>query len=448
LATGVVALTPGCGATTPGRERVVVIGGGIAGLAAAQALTERGFLVTVLEAQDRIGGRIMTHRGFEGAPVDLGASLLRGSKGNPVASLAAGLGLATAPVDPEAAAAFDGDGGLSAAELAEVDALLADLLSALDAQREARIEAGEPDLPLSDAIAAWIAGEQLVEPQLTRLQALAEVSLGHERAADLASLSLFHWDEGAAPPADDVLLPGGLDGVFAGLLGAYAVRTSHVVSAVVVGEDSVSVHTDKGPFVAERVLVTLPLGVLKADAVRFEPALPEEKRQAISRIGFGVLDRLVLRFDPAVELPPEHVIGWLGAPAGRWGEVTNLFAIMGLPLLVLSAAGAEAEAVAALDDDAARDDAMATIRGILGAGVPGPTGFVRTRWGKDPFALGSTSSMAVGASPADRAALGEPVGGRLFFAGEATSAVHPGTVRGAFETGVGAADAIAAARDA
>jgi polyamine oxidase len=63
-----------------------------------------------------------------------------------------------------------------------------------------------------------------------------------------------------------------------------------------------------------------------------------------------------------------------------------------------------------------------------------------TRWGKDPFARGAYSYLAVGASAEDRAALAEPLGPRLILAGEATSVEHPSTVHGAWLSGIAAAE--------
>src|SRR6185369_5497955 len=81
-----------------GNRSVIVIGAGAAGLAAAGALRARGVEVTVIEARDRIGGRVWTHRGL-GVPVDLGGSCLNGAEGNPITNMAADHGIVTKPTD-------------------------------------------------------------------------------------------------------------------------------------------------------------------------------------------------------------------------------------------------------------------------------------------------------------------------------------------------------------
>jgi len=106
-------------------------------------------------------------------------------------------------------------------------------------------------------------------------------------------------------------------------------------------------------------------------------------------------------------------------------------------------AGSAARAVEDLAEDRVAARALAVLRRIYGSGnVPEPVGVALTRWGRDPFSYGSYSHVPVGASLADYRRLAEPVAGRLFFAGEATSDVYPATVHGAFLTGVREAERI------
>lgn len=79
-------------ASASGQKQIVVIGAGLAGLAAASELQQRGHEVVVLEARDRIGGRIWTSSRWPGMPLDLGATWIHGVKGNPLTDLADELG--------------------------------------------------------------------------------------------------------------------------------------------------------------------------------------------------------------------------------------------------------------------------------------------------------------------------------------------------------------------
>jgi phytoene dehydrogenase-like protein len=151
-------------------ERVLVVGAGIAGLTAARELTARGFAVVVLEARDRIGGRIWTDRSRPGAPLDLGASWIHGQDGNPITALAARFGVPVKRTNHGDSITCSTSGKpLSTAEEAAVEARLKALLDALDDLTDERREKGHPDLSMADAIAAVLADGALPERQIREL---------------------------------------------------------------------------------------------------------------------------------------------------------------------------------------------------------------------------------------------------------------------------------------
>src|SRR5690606_19251646 len=116
-------------------------------------------------------------------------------------------------------------------------------------------------------------------------------------AADLSEISLQSWGEGEEETGDDVLFPKGYDAIIEGLAKDLDIRTSHVVKKIARSAGGVSVEVAGGTALrARRVVVTLPLGVLKKGSVAFEPELPDAKRGAIERLGMGVLDKVALTF--------------------------------------------------------------------------------------------------------------------------------------------------------
>ena len=192
------------------------------------------------------------------------------------------------------------------------------------------------------------------------------------------------------------------------------------------------------------VVVTVPLGVLKRGAPRFSPALPPDRLAAIGRLGFGRFEKVALRFDEpfwrAAGFP--HLMVFPRDP-GEWMVwVMGLDAFGAGPVLVFfvfhSAAGRLL--------GAGRDGAGRTVRrrplGPRPAGrgdrppVPEPTAVAVTSWGTDPYAGGAYTHIPPGASPADADLLGEPVGGRLLFAGEHTQSARLAYADGALTSGI------------
>ncbi len=433
------AATDAAPAPTSTHADVVVIGAGMAGLAAARALADAGVAAIVVEGRDRIGGRVWTDRSL-GVPLDLGASWIHGVRSNPLTALADQLGARRIATDYDDHAIRDHTGRrLSAGERRAIARGLAEVLARVDADSERR----DADRDLAAAIAEVVA-ELEPSPRERELLAYAIASvIEHEYATAIAELSQFERDYGDEYGGGDVIFAEGYDQLPRALAAGLDVRTGHAVTAIAHGADGVTVTTSRGAITAARALVTLPLGVLQAGAVGFEPPLPPRKRAAITALGVGVLDKLYLKF-PRVFWDDATLLGHV-APAdaaGQWAEGLNLHALTGQPILLLFNAGAYAASLEAMADDAIVAAAMGALRAMYGADVPAPDATLITRWGRDRFAGGSYSHLRPGATGADLDALAAPVDDRLYFAGEATHRHHPATVHGAYLSGLAAADAI------
>jgi monoamine oxidase len=279
----------------PPRERgkVLVVGAGMAGLAAARELEARGVDAIVLEARSRVGGRVWTDRSRPEAPLDLGASWIQGSRGNPLTELARKQGVKTARPGDEIAL-YDASGNrLSKLQKKQIDARFKKLMAEVEAEQE---RGGGRDGPLGEALARAIARQHPSEEERRGLEFAISTEIEHEFATDVADLSRLHYDEGAALKGGDVIFPGGYDQLATSLAAGLDIRLGHVVKRVEVGPTGVTVTTDQGVFEAERAVITLPVGVLKLGSVEFSPPLPEPKRAAIGRLGVGVLNKVYLRF--------------------------------------------------------------------------------------------------------------------------------------------------------
>ncbi|CAN5636900.1 FAD-dependent oxidoreductase [soil metagenome] len=417
------ALLPGCGSDDDeSGEHVVVIGAGFSGLAAARRLTDAGLRVTVLEARDRIGGRTNTDMSL-GVPVDLGASWIHGTEDNPLTALAEELGATTVETDFEDYVLIENhsvvDPAAADAAAVEWDSIAGQLESVIgDAGDEESLADGLDGIAnLADPLIAWNLNSRTAA----------------EYAADPDELSLRWFGNEEELGGPDVLLPGGYTQLSRHLAQGLNIEQSTEVTRISHNDNGVRIETSHGTVTADRVIVTVPLGVLKAETIVFDPPLPAAKRDAITRLGFGLLNKVVLAFDEPFWPESRPMIGLVGAQEPV-SDVVNGLIFAGKPLLVGLRGGHAAWTRESLSDD----DAVAEV--IAAFDAPEPTGALVTRWGTDPHARGSYSFIAVGSSPDDMRALGEPIGERVMFAGEATNPEFFGTFHGAYMSGLREAD--------
>jgi len=424
------------------QAEVIVVGAGIAGLAAASQLQAEGWEVIVLEARDRVGGRIHTDRSWD-IPIELGANWIHGTEDNPLMDLVRQFGLKTHITDYDNHWLYSTQGKLvKDAAQAELEDQLDDVLEELEQLREDMDDGDEDDISLEDALDVVLSHWKLAPSQRQMLDYAIAAEIEHEYAADSRELSCYYWDEGETFDGDDCCLPHGYDQLVDKLASGLDVRFQHVVQQVKYDESGVQVVCDRATFQADHAVITLPLGVLKSGSVTFSPALPNAKQKAIKQLGMGTLNKLVLRFPKVFWDQEAEVLGYVAAAKGEWVEFFNLHRITKQPILVGFNAGRYSRKLEPLSDGEAIAVAMQVLRTMYGKAVPDPVETLVTRWTADPFAQGAYSFIAKHASPKDYDTLAAPVGDRLFFAGEATSRQYAATVHGALLSGWREADRI------
>ena len=417
---------------------ILIIGAGIAGLAAARHLVENEFNVTILEGRDRIGGRIYTDRTL-GFPIDLGAAWIQGAEENPITELAEELQAKIIPTEFENAQVYDTEGNpLTEQQLEQGESLYEEIT---DEAKEMSEDLDE-DISVGEAVKRLLKRKNLQPKQKNLLQWYLNSEIILESAADLEDLSIWEWDEEDAFEGGDYLFPNGYDALVQGLAEDLDIRLNHQVSAVEYGEDGVWVETNQGNFEAEAALITLPLGVLKSNTVKFSPLLPKAKQAAINRLNMGVLDKIVLKFPEAFWSEDYDMIGYLSPQYDTFLEFLNFRRYTSAPVLVSLVAGQFARSLESLSEEEVAEQVMEQLREIHGDEIPEPEAVVKTHWATDPFSLGSYSIMPPGSTSRDRETLAESVADVLFFAGEATSSNYPATVHGAFLSGIQAAEEI------
>ncbi len=408
---------------------VIIIGAGVAGLAAAAALRRAGRRCVVLEASDRAGGRAWTVA-VGGDAFDLGATWLHDADRNQLRELAEAAGDALLDADGPRRRIMMVEGRpATAAEEAGYGR------AAEDFDRVCHARAAEaPDVALAEAIAGlrgdpWMATIETWEA--------AQIS-----AADPRRFSVQDWSANDLT-GRNLWVPGGIGALVQRRLAPLAgeIAFGMPASRVTWSGAGVRVETPRGALVAKACIVTVSVGVLAAGGITFDPPLPASHQEAIAGLPMGLLTKVALEVPGGDDLGMEpgtvmrrrlgrslepvmsfhfwphgarHIAGFVGGPTA-WdlahaGEAaTKAFARQQLELAI----GAEAVAK-------------------IGAITVSP-------WGNDPLYRGAYTYALPGQAGA-RAVLGTPLEGRLVFAGEAVCTDGlAGTVGGSFLSGERAA---------
>ncbi|KAJ3680487.1 hypothetical protein LUZ60_016765 [Juncus effusus] len=433
--------------TEPSKSNVIIIGSGLAGLAAARQLISFGFKVLVLEGRKRCGGRVYTKK-MEGnskfAFADLGGSVLTGTLGNPLAILAKQLGVSMHKIRDKCPL-YRPDGQ-------PVDPILDQKVETsynklLDKVSNLRQSMGDVamDVSLGAGLEMFrdLYGELGFEE--TRLFNWHLANLEYANAGLIGKLSLAYWDQDDPYDmgGDHCFLPGGNGRLVQALAEGVNIVYEKTVHTIRYSVDGVQVLAGAQTFHADAALCTVPLGVLKNKTIKFVPELPQRKLDSVRRLGFGLLNKVAMLFPHVFWRADLDTFGHLSEETDKRGEFFLFYSyasVAGGPLLIALVAGEAAGRFESMPPTDAVTKVLQILRGIYtpqGIEVPDPLQSVCTRWGTDSFSLGSYSHVAVGATGDDYDVLAEPVGdGRLFFAGEATTRRYPATMHGAFISGL------------
>jgi polyamine oxidase len=333
-------------------DAIVIIGAGAAGLGAARSLADAGYAVTIVEGRNRIGGRVHSDTSL-GVSLEIGAGWIHGADGNPLTELAEQFNVERFITDEDESVLYDTDGEEVDDDLLES---MEDLLQQLDFDGAATV---------GDVIETAIAELDDNEARIARYVAGSVVE--HEVAADIGQLSPESLVEGEEFGGDETVMPNGYINLLAPLAEGIDVQLERIVTSIGHSDKGVEIQFDDDSVVfADRVLITVPLGVLKAGAIMFEPELPGDKLAAISRLGMGVLDRVILEFDEVFWDEDVDLIGYLGDEPGLFIEWDNWARVVGKPIIVGFNAGSVAERIEALPDNEVIALAVRALTNIYG----------------------------------------------------------------------------------
>lgn len=417
---------------------VVVVGAGMAGLTAAKELADKGFNVIVLESRDRSGGRIWTDFSLD-APVDLGAAWIHGKSKNPIFNLARKNGIKTAPSSYSNSMLIDDDGKKVSAVKQLLNAGRANRILPRLRRLAKRLD---KDISVAEAVQSILEESRMSGSEVAFLNRHL-IEFQAMNGASLEEQSLFALIDGPGEySGGDLVFPEGYAQLFEGMAQGIHIKYREIVSEIRHGEHGVIVESNKGTCEADAVVITVPIGVLKAGKVRFSPELPDGIRTSIAEIKVGLFNKIAMRFDETFWNPDCDMFELVSSRSDFVCQFLNWRKFSKEPILIACLAADTAREWERLSDEETKARMQSLLVKLFGSSASKPNAISITRWGQDEFSLGAYSVVDPGATAAKFDSLGKPVG-RLFFAGEATARSNQGTVPGAYLSGMRAAKQIA-----
>lgn len=473
--------------------KIIIVGGGIAGISAANRLIEKGERnIKILEARNRIGGRIISLP-MGGVYVNLGAQWIHGVLGNPVYELAVANGLInlTNDQEPHVVVATTEDGKRIPINIVEEiysayfwfckrceEYFLLRFLPIPEVENSVGKH-------LKRDICAYL--EQFSDDEKEIRKLIFRHLLNRETCItgchSMDETGLSDFGSYTELPGGNVSLPRGFASILECLtksLPEDCILKQHPVKYIKwkketsqcahdescsktkgngicqCNKNNVEIECHNGKmFYADHVIVTLPLGVLKTQANEiFIPPLPEYKLESIEKLCFGVVDKIFLRYDRPFLNPEISEIITLWGPTDEkdlskiWYRKIYSFSKINENIIVAWISGREAEYMETLTEEEVSNTLTSALQKFLNDPyIPKPCQVICSSWKSQVYTQGSYTSIGINGTQRDIELLATPVYANpyetkpvLLFAGEATHASFYSTTHGAYLSGQKAAE--------
>ena len=413
-------------------KSVIVIGAGISGLAAAKKLSQNGFTVKVLEAQDRVGGRLRTNRSL-GIAFDEGASWIHGSTANPITTLAQQAGMNTFITDDESVVSYDIGGVL------RTDAVF----NAAEKQFYNVLNTLKNSGSINQSFET-VFNARYPTYANNRLWKFFLSSFLTFDTGDLNNLSSLLYDGGLVFGGDEKISTNGYDTIPNYLATGLTIALNQQVSKIDYTNNLVAVTHNGTISQADYVLVTVPLGVLKANTIQFVPSMSITKQTAIEKVGMSCVNKFILTWDTAF-WEDEQYISYTPEIRDKFNYFLNVKKFHPTVNALMTFAYADyARQTESMTDTQVINEIMVHLRDMYGNTIPNPTNMLRTKWQANQNSFGSYSYPAVETQMQHFNDLAEDINDKVFFAGEHTHIDYFSTAHGAYLSGIREADKLIA----
>lgn len=411
-------------------KTIIVIGAGISGLAAAKQLKAEGFNVIVLEAQDKVGGRLRTDRSL-GVAFDEGASWIHGINANPITMLAAQAGMDTFETVDESRVSYDIGGVLRSA--ATYDNTETELYSILNTMMNSG-NANQSFETVFNNLYPSKANDRLWQFFLSTYVTFD--------TGDLNQLSSLLYNEGEEFSGVEKIATNGYDTIPNYLANGLNVQLNQRVTKIDYTDAKIKITHNGNISEADYVIVTVPLGVLKANKIQFTPALPNDKQLAIDKIGMNCVNKFLLTWNTAFWDDVQY-ISYTPVSKDKFNYFVNVKKFNPSVNALMTFAYADyARQTETMMDTQIIGEVMSHLKDIYGTSIPNPTNLVRTKWQTNENAFGAYSYTAVSTEMKHFEDLAATINNKLFFAGEHTEVDYFSTAHGAYLSGLREANKI------